>query len=116
MFRDYKSSGWQWEKGQVTDSNHMERLLVGMALATWVVLCIGSQVAQEILAKPSSGKRFTRPYEGKFSLFTLGLERLLHCLASDVCLQPNWLLTDWDSRTWQTQIRSHHALAFIWAS
>ena len=116
MFRDYKSSGWQWEKGQVKDPDHMQRLLVGMALATWIVLCSGSQVAQEILAKPSSGKRYTRPYEGKFSLFTLGLERLLHCLISDLRFQPQWFLTDWDSCNWQTQIRNHHAYAFIWAS
>jgi hypothetical protein len=116
LFRDYKSSGWQWEKGQVKNPDHMERLLVGMALATWIVLCIGSQVAQEILSKPSSGKRYTRPYEGKFSLFTLGLERLLHCLTSDLCFQPHWLLTDWDKNNWQTQIRSHHAFTFIWAS
>jgi hypothetical protein len=31
-FRDYKSSGWQWEQGQVTNLEHLERLLVGMAL------------------------------------------------------------------------------------
>lgn len=116
MFRDYKSSGWQWEKGQVQNPNHVERLLVGMALATWVVLCVGSQVAQEILAKPSRGKRYTRPYEGKFSLFTLGWERLFHCLVSDLSLQPSWLLSEWDAKNWQTQIRNHHAFAFIWAS
>ena len=116
MFRDYKSSGWQWEKGQVKDPDHMEHLLVGMALATWVVLCVGSQVAQDILAKPSSGKRYTRPYEGKFSLFTLGLERLLHCLSSELHFQPSWFLLDWDAKNWQTQIRNHHAYAFIWAS
>lgn len=116
MFRDYKSSGWQWEKGQVQNPDHIERLLVGMALATWVVLCIGSQVAQEILAKPSSGKRYTRPYDGKFSLFTLGLERLLHCLIGDFSFRPSWLLLEWDAKNWQTQIRCHHAFAFIWAS
>jgi hypothetical protein len=113
LFRDYKSSGWQWEKGQVQDPEHVERLLVGMALATWVVLCIGSQVAQEILARPASGQRRTRPYEGKFSLFTLGLERLLHCLASDLPLHPQWLLSDWDGSNWQTQIQNHHAFAFV---
>lgn len=116
MFRDYKSSGWQWEKGQVKDPDHMERLLVGMALATWIVLCIGSQVAHEILSQPSSGKRFTRPYEGKFSIFTLGLERLLHCLIGNLPFNPSWLLLDWEAKNWQTQIRSHHAYASIWTS
>lgn len=45
MFRHYKSYGWQWELGQVTDLAHLERLLVGMALATWLVLLVGTQVA-----------------------------------------------------------------------
>jgi len=116
LFRDYKSSGWQWEKGQVKDPDHMEHLLVGMALATWIVLCIGSQVAQEILSKPTNGKRYTRPYEGKFSLFTLGLERLLHCLIGNLHFNPSWLLLDWEAKNWQTQIRRHHAYAFVWTS
>lgn len=116
MFKDYKSSGWQWEKGQVKNPEHMERLLVGMALATWIVLCIGSQVAQEILSQPPSRRRYTLPYEGKFSLFTLGLERLLHCLLSDLPLNPSWLLLEWEAKTWQSQIRTHHAHAFLWAS
>jgi hypothetical protein len=115
LFNEYKSSGRQWEKGQVKDPEHMERLWVGMALATWVVFCIGSQVSQEILSKPSSGKRCPRLYEGKFSLFALALERLLHCLTSDLCFQPYWLLVDWDKNNWQTQIRTYHALSFVWA-
>jgi hypothetical protein len=116
MFRDYKSSGWQWEQGQVRDPDHIERLLVGMALATWIVLCVGSQVAQEILAQPATGKRHTRPFEGKFSLFTLGLEHLLHCITSSLAFRPAWWLSEWDAKNWQTQLRSHHVLAFIWSS
>jgi hypothetical protein len=106
----------KWEKGQATDPNHVERLLVDMLLATWIVLCIGSQVAQEILSQPSSGKRCTRPYKDKFSLFTLGLERLLHCLIGNLHFNPSWSLLEWDAKNWQTQIRSHHALAFLWAT
>lgn len=113
MFRDYKTSGWQWEQGQVTDPDHLERLLVGMALATWIVISIGSQVAREILSKIPTGKRYTRPYEGKFSLFTLGLALLLHCLRSDLPFQPSWVLSDWEAKNWRTQIREHHAFAFV---
>jgi hypothetical protein len=54
-FRHYKSYGWQWEQGQVTDLEHMERLLIGMAIATWMVLAVGSRVAQEWLQTPPSG-------------------------------------------------------------
>lgn len=115
MFRDYKSYGWRWEQGQVKDLQHVERLLVGMALATWVVIYIGCQVAQEILSKPSTGKRHTRPYDGKYSLFSLGLERLLLYLQSDRLLQPHWILSDWDAKNWHTQICEHHRHAFIFA-
>ena len=75
-FRDSKSHGWHLEQSQVTDLDHLERLLVGMALATWIALLVGTQVASEILARPSSGRRRTIPWHGKRSLFTLGLHRL----------------------------------------
>src|SRR5512146_2565437 len=51
-FRDYKSYGWRWEQGQVTDQPHMERLLVGMALATWVALMTGTWHALLLLRQP----------------------------------------------------------------
>ena len=61
-FRDYKSQGWQWEQGQVTDLAHIERLLVGMALASWLALMTGTQVARELLALKPTGQR--RPVLG----------------------------------------------------
>ena len=45
-FRDYKSLGWRWEQGQVKALEHLHRLLVGMAVATWVTLAAGTQVAE----------------------------------------------------------------------
>ncbi len=60
-FRDYKSSGWQWEKGQVVDLEHIERLLVAMALATWMALMTGTRVAADLLDQPPTGRRHTRP-------------------------------------------------------
>ena len=112
-FRDYKSHGWEWEQGQVTDLAHMQRLLVGMALATWVVLCVGAQVAAELLSKPPTGRRYTRPYEGKFSLFTHGLDRLQEWLQGALECNPRWQLTDWEAPNWEIQIRNHHAFAFV---
>ena len=115
MFRDYKSAGWRWEQGQVKDLRHLERLLVGMALATWIALFVGTQVAQEILARAPSGKRHTRPWEAKFSLFTLGLNRLHEWMADTGKVHPIWQLSDWDAPNWATQVRAHHAHAFIFA-
>lgn len=114
-FRDYKYAGWQWERGQVTDLAHIERLLVGMALATWVVLCAGTQVAAALLAQPPTGQRRTVPWYGKRSLFTLGLQRL-HELLEGGCLIPlQWQLTNWDAPNWQQQVYFHHARAFVFA-
>jgi hypothetical protein len=111
VFRDYKSSGWQWEKGQVVDLAHLERLLVGMALATWMVICVGAREAAQALQTEPTGKRRTVPYEGKRSLFTLGLQNFTRWVEKLGALC--WQLTDWDAPNWSHQIYSHHAHAFI---
>lgn len=110
-FRDYKSAGWQWERGQVRVLAHVERLLVGMALATWLVVCVGAQQAAHTLRQPASGRRRTLPFEGKRSLFTLGLHAFQRWLA-----QPGrmvWHFPDWEAPNWSTQLYAHHARAFV---
>ncbi len=72
-FRDYKSHGWQWEKGQVVELVHVERLLVGMAYATWFALIVGTHFADTLLQKKPTGQRRTIPWWGKRSLFAIGL-------------------------------------------
>jgi hypothetical protein len=114
-FRDYKSSGWQWEQGQVTDLAHLERLLVAMALATWLALLVGSQVATEYLAQPPTGYRRTRPWAGKYSLFQLGLLRLQQWLSGRRGVHLASPLTDWQAPHWQAQICQHHAKAYVFA-
>jgi hypothetical protein len=113
-FRDYKAYGWRWEQGQVKNLNHMERLLIGMALGTWIALMMGTWQACQILAKPATGKRRTRPWDGKMSLFQLGLA--LCDKGFDERLPPFlWLLTDWLAPAWSVQIVAHHAFAFVFA-
>jgi hypothetical protein len=113
-FRDFKSAGWHWEQGQVRDLAHLERLLCGMALASWLTLMAGTQVAASYLSQPPSAQRHTRPYPAKFSLFRLGLERLLTALLHPLPLV--WRLTDWSLTTWQRQLTAHHARAFVFAA
>ncbi len=112
-FRDYKSAGWQWERGQVTNLQHIERLLVGMALASWIALMLGTQVAAELLAQPPTGRRRTRPHAAKHSLFRLGLQRLHTAMQGSTQLTCSWRLSDWEAPDWHIQISQHHALAFI---
>jgi hypothetical protein len=113
LFRHYKSYGWQWEQGQVTNLSHLEHLLVGMALATWLVVMLGAQVAQQALNRPPTGARHTRPYLGKFSLFTLGLQQAQGWFVGHALPPRRWSLPDWQAPDWQIQIRTHHAFAFV---
>jgi hypothetical protein len=113
-FRDYKAYGWRWEQGQVTNLEHMERLLVGMAIGTWIVLMLGSWRAGQILAQPATGHRHTRPWAGKLSLFQLGLA--LWDQGFHEPLPPfSWGLSDWLAPPWSVQIVAHHVIAFIFA-
>jgi hypothetical protein len=113
LFRDYKSHGWHWEQGQVTDHQHMERLLVGMALATWVTIMAGTQVATEYLSIPSTGNRRTVPWVGKQSLFHLGLHRLQKLLTGSCQTRVEWFFTHWDAPNWKRHIYFHHARAYV---
>lgn len=110
LFRDYKSHGWHWEQGQVRGLEHMERLLVGMALATWVTVLAGTQVADEHLAIPPTGKRRTLPWIG---MFHLGLHRLHKILMGSCQVPIQWCLTHWDAPNWRQQVYFHHARAYV---
>ena len=114
-FRDFKSAGWQWEKGQVSDLEHVQRLLVGMAFASWLAIIVGAAFAADILSKPASGRRRTLPWWGKRSLFAIGLHFLRRFLFGNGSLDLKRPLTDWTELNWQEQIYFHHARAFVFA-
>jgi hypothetical protein len=112
FFRDCKSAGWQWERNQVTDLAHTERLLVGLALATWLTVAVGAQVAAETLARPATPRR-SRPALAKYSLFTLGLQRLREWWSGLCHSRLGGGLSDWSAPNWSTQLHAHHVRAFI---
>lgn len=113
LFRDYKSNGWNWEQGQVRDLAHVERLLVGMALATWLALLVGTQVATEQLLKATTSHRRTRPPAAKYSLFHLGLQRIREALQGDWRADFAWHLSNWSAPNWEQQISSCCFQAFL---
>jgi hypothetical protein len=117
-FRDYKRYGWGWEQSQVTIQTHMERLLVGMALATWIALLMGTHKAVFILGQPPTGKRRSRPWEAKLSLFHLGLDALQEWLlrTDPLRLRLTNLMLDWSPLNWSTQITALHTRAFVFAA
>jgi len=110
-FRDWKSAGWHWEQCQVTALDHLERLILGMALATWLTLLVGARQAQALLAQPVSGQHRSRPNWAKRSLFQLGLQLWRECFAEGL---PPWLgsvLPGWQAPNWSMQITAHYANA-----
>jgi hypothetical protein len=114
-FRDEKSYGWHWEQGQVTNLEHLQHLLVGMALASWLTILVGALQAHTLLTQPPSGKRHTRPPAAKQSLFQLGLQVWREYFEEGV--RP-WLwsaLPDWEAPNWSTQITAYHVRAFVFA-
>jgi Transposase DDE domain len=75
LFRDWKTSGWQWEASQVREPAHQAVLVVVLALSTLLTLCLGEEAAQAVLAHPTQqGRR--RPWAARASLFRLGRDRL----------------------------------------
>jgi hypothetical protein len=111
MFRDYKSYGWHWEQSQVTDIDHSQRLLLGMAFATWLTLMLGTQVAHEYLSQVPTGKRRTSPV--KQSLFQLGLQRLKQWAVGNFRHPLVFWLTGWHFPNWDDHIAQHHLFAYV---
>jgi hypothetical protein len=116
LFRSYKSEGWDWEKSQVRDLVHVERLLLGMALASWLCLLLGTQVADELLSQPATGKRRTPPPQSHSSLFQLGYSRLKAWAVGNFSRPLRFWLTHWDAPNWETHITQHHLYAFVMGS
>ncbi len=70
-FRDLKSDGFGWQRSQVWQPAHVERLLLGLALALFWTLATGTIVAH---LHPLTKR------QQRLSVFRLGLDRLFVCL------------------------------------
>jgi hypothetical protein len=120
-FRNDKSRGWQWEDSQVQGVAHHERLLLGLAWASLVTLCLGVQEAQrrvDALAERPIRVRAGRPapaqpQHARESLFTLGLRRVRHWLYQAWAGAFPWRLADLDTDSWTAQWQCHQAYRLI---
>ena len=113
-FRNDKSTGWQWEASQVRDLGHQERLLVGLAWASLVVLCLGVQAAQAKVAARRAGpprpprprppaRRPWQPEHARASLFTRGLQSARQWLYRPLTVLLPWRLPELDAISWTAQ-------------
>jgi hypothetical protein len=78
LFRDEKSSGFHWEQSHVTDPAHAGRLVLLIALATYLALSLGSRVIQAGLRRLLESGR-----QRALSLFQIGLRFLRFCVNHD---------------------------------
>lgn len=116
LFRDWKSSGWQWEASQVREVQHQAVLVLVLALATLLTLCLGEEAAEQVLKQTrQSGQR--RPWHARDSLFRLGRDRLWQRLWQQDSSEVVWELRhfaapNWSQECWQAS-RSEKVVVYV---
>jgi hypothetical protein len=108
-FRSDKKLGWHWEDCQVRKLAHHQRLLLAMAWATLLTLCLGQAEAQAKLARlgqrrvrQKQGQPFVgQPRHAEQSLFTMGLRRTRDWFYGTSKGTLHWLLSALDADSWQ---------------
>jgi hypothetical protein len=84
LFKDEKSGGFHWGESRVRAPDHAARLMVVIALATYLALALGSRVIKAGLRHYlETGTRRT------LSLFQIGLRWLRFCQSHDLQLPTN---------------------------
>ena len=76
LFGNHKSRGFQLSRTHLTDPEHIDRLILALAIATWMVLGFGTHL---ILIKQSH--LIDRSNRRDLSLFQLGLRGIIRFLA-----------------------------------
>jgi Transposase DDE domain len=122
-FRSDKSKGWQWEACRVADRDRLERLLVAMAWATLLILCLGLLEARTRLqavsqptgsaASPRPARSPAKPQPARHSLFTLGLRLARRWLARSTAPPVRWRLTHLSAPSWNARWRQVQAYSFV---
>lgn len=119
-FRADKRKGWQWEACQVAALDHLDRLLVAMAWATLLALCLGLHDARDSLravatAATAATRRPPKPQPARDSLFSLGLRRARRWLARTDVPTFRWRLTHLDSDAWTARWYQAQALRYLFS-
>lgn len=98
-FRTEKSAGWQWEACQVRDLAHHQVLVLAMAWASLITLCLGTEEAEH-LQQHRTAHPPRWPQHARFSLFRLGLRRLRAFLHHPDRWHLRWFLPALDAPSW----------------
>jgi hypothetical protein len=112
-FRSEKALGWRWEAAQVQGIDHHERLLVAMAWATLLVVCLGLQVARtqltRVTRRTKDGHPPPAPRRPRSSLFRLGITVTRAALYRRFLPVFRWTLPDPHGPSWADRWLLHHA-------
>ena len=115
-FRNDKRKGWQWEASQVQGVLHHDHLLLGMAWASLIALCVGVQVAQARLAQVAGSPRrraLAQPRHARESVFTRGVRALRRWLYHRTRAPLPWHLPEVDAISWERRWHQCQALRLI---
>jgi hypothetical protein len=120
-FRNDKTQGWQWESCQVRGVTHQAVLLVALAWATLLVLCLGAGEAasrmRRLAIRPPRRRDgrwcMAKPQPARESLFTLGVRQARRWLYGTPRRPWRWRLPDLAAPSWTDQWRRLQALRFI---
>lgn len=102
--RQDKRAGWDWAHSQVRRPAHQERLLLGLAWASLLVLSLGAQHAAAVLRQ--ARRRRGQPSHPRDSLFTLGRDRLRAGLYGTRCLRLPWRLPRLLAPSWYAEYQA----------
>jgi hypothetical protein len=105
-FRNAKTLGWRWEDTQVRDPAAHATLLLAMAWATLITLCVGAASAEIALLTLCTA---AAPQHARDSLFTQGRRRLQHLLLTAGVTVLPWRLPDLLASTWDASWRAAQA-------
>lgn len=120
-FRADKTHGWRWEDSQVRDLAHQRVLLVALAWASLLALCLGQAAAQAERAaqvrrarqRRRAGKAPARPQHARASLFTMGCQLARRWLAGAVSPCLTWCLEEVSAHSWSAEWFQAQAHLFI---
>jgi hypothetical protein len=102
MFRDWKSSGWNWEASQARTTVAQEQVILLLAMTTLVTLCLGAEAATHVLAQPpQTGQR--RPWAARESLFQVGRHRMWTRIWQGITTPIAWVLHPSDAPNWSQE-------------
>lgn len=120
-FRSDKAKGWQWEACQIHGVAHHVVLLVGLAWATLLTLCLGVADAtahlQRLLQRqPHRGQGLGKPQHARHSLFTLGLHALRGWFFGTRPGHLTWWLPGLAAPAWTAEWTQAQAHRFLFGS